>query len=97
MKNDQLIAIETFCTHYKVEYSFVEALQQSELIETVEVDNARFLQVPHLQKIERMIRLHRDLDINMEGIEAVQALLDRIELLNREVTALRNRLRFYEP
>jgi chaperone modulatory protein CbpM len=97
MENDQLIAIEVFCTNYEVEYAFVESLQEHDLIETVIVDNARFLQVPQLNRIERIIRLHHELDINLEGIEAIQGLLSRIEHLDRELASLRNRLRFYEP
>ncbi|GGN11419.1 hypothetical protein GCM10010967_54130 [Dyadobacter beijingensis] len=97
METDQLIAIEVFCSNYEVEYAFVESLQEHELIETVVVDNARFLQIPQLNRIERIIRLHHDLDINLEGIEAIQDLLDRIDFLDREISSLRNRLRFYEP
>ncbi|WP_342086151.1 chaperone modulator CbpM [Dyadobacter sp. OTU695] len=97
MENDQLIAIEVFCTHYDVEYAFVESLQEHDLIETVVVGDTRFLQVPHLSRIERIIRFHRELDINLEGIEAIQGLLNRIEHLDREIATLRNRLRFYEP
>ncbi|MGV3599671.1 MAG: chaperone modulator CbpM [Dyadobacter fermentans] len=97
MENDQLIAIEVFCTNYNVEYAFVESLQEHDLIDTVIVDNTRFLQIPQLHRIERIIRLHHDLDINLEGIEAIQSLLGRIEHLDREIATLRNRLRFYEP
>ncbi|GGH24627.1 hypothetical protein GCM10007423_08240 [Dyadobacter endophyticus] len=97
MENDQLIAIEVFCANYDVEYAFIESLQEHDLIETVTVGNTRFLQVPHLNQIERIIRFHRELDINLEGIEAIQGLLSRIEHLDREMALLRNRLRFYEP
>lgn len=97
MENDQLIAVEVFCSHYDVEYTFVESLQEHDLIETVIVGNVRFLQIPQLNRIERIIRLHHELDINLEGIEAIQGLLSRIEHLDREVASLRNRLRFYEP
>ena len=83
--------------NYDVEYAFVESLQEHDLIETVIVGDARFLQVPQLNRIERIIRLHHELDINLEGIEAIQGLLSRIEHLDREVASLRNRLRFYEP
>ncbi|MCE7060277.1 chaperone modulator CbpM [Dyadobacter sp. CY343] len=96
MENDQLIAIDTFCTYYEVEYSFVESLQNSDLIELVEVNESRFLQIPQLRKIERLIRLHRDLDINIAGIEAVDNLLNRVDNLSREILTLKNRLRFYE-
>jgi chaperone modulatory protein CbpM len=97
MENDQLIAIEAFCTLYNVEYSFVESLESNELIETVIVNDTSFLHIPHLQKIERMVRLHHDLQINTEGIEAVHNLLDRIAAMDTEIMLLKNKLRFYEP
>jgi len=97
MENDQLIAIDAFCTYYEVEYSFVESLESSDLIEFVEVDQGRFLQIPQLQRIERLIRLHRDLDINLAGIEAIDNLLSRVEYQYKEIVSLKNRLRFYEP
>jgi chaperone modulatory protein CbpM len=96
MENDQLIAVETFCTFYNVEFSFVESLQHNDLIETVIVNETPFLQIPQLQKIERMVRLYHDLDINPEGIGAVHILLDQIDYLGREIISLRNKLSFYE-
>lgn len=67
------------------------------MIETVVVSETQFLHVPQLRKIERMIRLHNELDINVEGIEAIHTLLRRIDDMEREITALKNRLRFFEP
>jgi PleD family two-component response regulator len=36
------------------------------------------------------------MDINVEGIEAVSHLLERIQRLQDELTGLKNRLRLYE-
>jgi len=96
METDKLLPTDKFCAYYNVEYSFVETLQEIGLIETVVIQETQFIHIPHLQKIERIIRLHDDLNINPEGIEAVQTLLDRIERMNAEVILLKNRLRFYE-
>ncbi|WP_439585172.1 chaperone modulator CbpM [Dyadobacter bucti] len=96
MENDQLIATEIFCTNYGIEYSFVQSLQESGLIETVVIRETQFLPVPQLQKIERVIRLYHDLDINIEGIEAIDTLLNRIDYMEKEIIALKNKLRFYE-
>ena len=43
-----------------------------------------------------MIRLHHELDINMAGIDSVLHLLNKIEGLQTELLAIRNRLRIYE-
>ena len=42
------------------------------------------------------MRLHFDLDINLEGVDAIYNLLKQVESLKEEITALHNRLRFYE-
>lgn len=96
MEKDQLIATTQFCTFYNVSDSFVESLLDLGLVETVRVQEVQYLQVIHLQEIERMVRLHDDLEINPEGIEAVHLLLKRIGYMQDEIISLRNRLRFYE-
>jgi hypothetical protein len=42
------------------------------------------------------VRLHYDLDINLEGIEAITYLLNRVKNMQAEIIALKNRLRLYE-
>lgn len=55
-------------------------------------------QVPHdeLGRLESLVRLHYDLHINLEGLDAINHLLQRMENLQREVAGLRSRLRLYE-
>lgn len=96
METDQLIATEKFCAYYNVNFTFVESLLEIGLVETITVEETQYLHVPHLHEIERMIRLHDDLDINAEGIEAVHILLHRINEMKNEILVLKNRLRFYE-
>ena len=43
-----------------------------------------------------MIRLHYDLDINLEGIETIFHLLERIETLQHEMHELRKKIGLYE-
>lgn len=96
MDNDQLITSDKFCNYYNVPYSFVASLEEVGLIETVFVQEVQFVQVSHLSRIERIIRLHDDLNINLEGIEAIDRLLDKMDQMNSEIASLRNQLRFYE-
>ncbi len=49
-----------------------------------------------LKDLEKFIRLHYELDINTEGIDAIAQLLNRVENMQDEITRLKNRLRFYE-
>ena len=92
----QLISTDDFCTHYKVEYSFISSLQQNGLIEIIIIDEHSFIDHDHLKNVERLVRLHYDLDINLEGIEAITYLLNRVKNMQDEIVALRNRLGMYE-
>ena len=76
--------------------SFVHSLHEIGLIETITMENTEFIQIPHLQKIEQIIRLHDELDINLEGIQAIDSLLSRLETMQNEMVEMKNRLRFYE-
>ena len=57
----------------------------------------RYLFASQLRDVERYARLYYDLSINIEGIEAIHHLLDRMNGLREEVRTLRSRLRLYEP
>ena|SRR5215217_8972060 len=96
MQTDELILAKEFCSYYKVEYSFIHDLQQFGLVEITSVEEAEYIPQTELQKLEQMIRLHYDLNINLEGIDAIAHLLDRIKNMQNEITFLRNRLKMYE-
>ena len=96
MPNENLIDAQLCCTHYNIEYSFIDSLQQYGLLHISTVKEERFISSNELQKLEKLIRLHYDLDINLEGIEAISYLLDKVENMQFEMTQIRNRLRLYE-
>lgn len=96
MKQEDLISVDEFCRHYSVEVAFVQALQRAELIELVAIRDEMYVRHDQLAQLERMTRFYYDLDINLEGIEVINRLLERIELMHQEITALKNKLRRYE-
>lgn len=96
MENEQLIPAEDCCINYNIEYSFISSLQQYGLLEITTIQETRFLTLNDLQKLEKMIRLHYELEINLEGIEAISHLLNKVEYMQTEMTSLQNRLRLYE-
>ena len=91
-----LISIKTFCTHYDVPNTFIDALQEYELIEIVVSENVNYIKTTQINEVEKLIRLHFELNINLEGLDAVYNLLQRLESLQNEVTTLNNKLRMYE-
>lgn len=96
MQTEYLIAINEYCANHNIEISFISSLQQSELIEITMVENAGFIDNEQLRQLEKYIRFYYELDINLEGIETIQHLLQRVNDLQKEISALRNRIRLYE-
>ena len=96
MQTEYLITIEEFCASHNIEISFVNTLQQNGLIEITTIKDAGFIDAVQLERLEKFICFYYELDINLEGIETINHLLKRIESLQDEITALRNRLRLYE-
>jgi chaperone modulatory protein CbpM len=96
MQRHPLIPADQFCTQHNIELSFISTLHENGLIEIVTVEQTQFIPEAHLPELEKLIRLHYELDINLEGIEAITYLLQRVERLQNELKAIKNRLRLYE-
>ena len=96
METEYLIAVDQFCAFNDIEVSFVSSLQQNGLIEFTTVEETEFLNSEQLQQLEKYIRFYYELDINLEGIDVIMHLLNRVNAQQLEITALRNRLRLYE-
>jgi chaperone modulatory protein CbpM len=96
MATENLIAANDFCVYYNIEYTFINSLQEAGLVHITKVNETTYIPKAELQKLERMIHLHHDLEINIAGIEAITHLLERVELMQENMRGLRNRLRLYE-
>lgn len=92
MENDELIPAKDFCIYHNIEYSFISSLENSGLISITSIEQSSFIPVDEIQKLEKFIRLHYDLDINLEGIETINHLLEKIEEMQKEILNLRNRI-----
>lgn len=96
MTTQHLIAATDFCVYHQVEHTFITSLQEAGLVEVTIIDKTTYIPETELQKLEKMIRLHNELEINVAGIEAITHLLKRVEDIQEEMRDLRNRLLFYE-
>ncbi len=96
MEKTTLIALDEFCALHNIEVSFVSSLSQNGLISITTIQESGFIDNGQLQQLEKFIRLYYELDINLEGIETITYLLQRITNQQEEITVLRNRLRLYE-
>ena len=96
MDKEKLISIQEFCLHYKVPETFINSLYEYELIEIITTENTQYVSITKIKNIEKFIRFHYELDINIEGIHALSNLLDTVENLQDEIKKLNNKVDFYE-
>ena len=96
MQTEYLIAIDEFCVKHDIEVSFIYSLQQTGLIEITTVEEVGYIPVDDIQQLEKFVRFYYELDINLEGIETISHLLQRVTDLQDEIIELRNKLSLYE-
>lgn len=90
MEKTFLISIEDCCANYNIEMEFINSLEDHGLLAPTQVNDQRFIEQDHLQQLEKFISMHYDMDINMEGIEVINRLLDRINEMQQEIMRLKN-------
>ncbi|MGB3776272.1 MAG: chaperone modulator CbpM [Leeuwenhoekiella sp.] len=92
MKTESMILAESFCKSHAIEVTYIYALRDHGFIELVEEQETVFLKTEELPKLEQIVRFNRELEINLEGIEVIIHLLNRIENLQEETRHLKNTL-----
>lgn len=96
MSKENLIPIDQLCTQYHVEMSFFNGLVEFDLIQITTIEQTNYLHSDSINELEKIIRLHQDLYINLEGIDTVLNLLDKIDVLQNELSVIKSRLGLYE-
>jgi hypothetical protein len=96
MQTEYLVKVDEFCANHNIEVSFISSLQQNGLIEITTIKESGFIDLDQLRQLEKIVRLYYELDINLEGIETINFLLQRINSMQDEIIALKNKLRLYE-
>jgi chaperone modulatory protein CbpM len=96
MQTEDMVPANEFCIHHNIELSFIHSLKESGLIEITSIEENSFLPVSQLNQLEKLVRLYYEMDINLEGIETITYLLQRMNEMQQQVVSLNNRLRLYE-
>lgn len=91
-----LIIVSEYCQKCHIDPSFILLLEEGGLIDIDTVGGEKYLLSSQLRELEQYTRMYYDLSINIEGIDAIHHLLNRMESLRQEMNRLRNRLRLYE-
>lgn len=96
MAKSELISIEKIIVHHNLDEEFIANLELYQLIEFVTIDTGKYLHQKELPALEKIIRLHYDLKINMEGIDVINHMTERIKRMQRSILHLENKLKLYE-
>ena len=88
----ELIIVSEYCQKCHIEPSFIEMLEEGGLINVRTEAGKHCLLVSELPNVERYSRMYYDLSINMEGIDAIHHMLERMDDMRREITSLRKQL-----
>ena len=89
------ISVKQFCLFHNIPDSFIRDLDNYQLIEIIEKDNAQHIHIDEVEKLERLMRLHYQLNVNMEGLDIINNLHEQISLLQKEVDELKRKLAIY--
>ncbi len=81
---------------YEVEESFIDSLHEVGLIHLVDHEEERFIEYDELSDLEQFIRWYYDMDINVEGIDALQHMLRKVKSLQSEIHQLRSEIEFFK-
>ena len=92
MQTEEMIVVNEFCIHHNIDISFIHSLQESGLIEITHTEEKLYLHESQLPRLEKMLRLYYEMDINLEGIETITYLLNRMNEMQQQITELNNRL-----
>jgi hypothetical protein len=96
MQMKEYIQINEFCSRQGIQTNMIYSLQDFGLIELTVIDEISYIHHDQLAQAERILRLFSDLDINLEGIDVITHLLNRMHSMQLEIQELKNKLRLYE-
>lgn len=96
MRTQDFFPVVKLCEQYNLEFTFFEELGEIGLIRIEVYRGKKCIHQDALNEVEKIIRIHRDLHVNLEGIDVVMHMLRRQEKLEAELLRLTNKLRRYE-
>ena len=96
MEHVGFIEANEFCMVHNIEPAFIYSLHEYGLIEIRKDEDSIWIPEQEVSPLEKYIRLHFDMEINLEGIDAINHLLNKINHMEKELLLLRQKLAMYE-
>jgi hypothetical protein len=96
MKIETIVHLDQFCEIHQIEISFMEELASFELINLIDDSQKKCIMIDDVPLIEKMIRIHQDLEITPAGINAIFHLLEKLNKKQDEIIRLKTRINLFD-
>lgn len=90
----EFIIIKELYENSQIEPSFIHLLADEGLLEVQIIEGEQYIHESKLYDLERFARWYYDLSINIEGIDVIQNLLNRMDAMTKELYQLRKLCNF---
>lgn len=84
-----LFRLTDICQSHQIEVTFVKKLHENGLLKITVIESREFVDEDQLSQLERYANLYYDLELNIQGIEIVENLLQKIQNLQNEIQFLK--------
>ena len=86
----ELIIITDIYNSSRIEPSFIHLLENEGLIEIQIIEGKQYIEESKITDLERFARWHYDLSINIEGIDVIHNLLDKMNDMEKQLNSLKS-------
>lgn len=92
----EFITITEYCINYHIDPSFMVSLEESDIVSFPVVEKEKVILADQLAELDKYVHLHYDLQINIEGIDAIRHLLQRVHDMQEQIKELQNELHLHK-
>ena len=95
MEIENYFLVKQFCISHDVEIALIESFHEIGFIQILRIKNENYIHLESLSNLEKAIRLNQELAIEINELEIVLGLLDKIENLQEENKVIKAKLESY--
>ena len=96
MEKTKYIQVTTYCKKTNIDSGFVTTLEEYGLIKTKTMKSEVCIAEEDITEVERMFRLHKELGVNLEGIDVINHLVNRLKAVEAELKSAKKIVSLYE-
>lgn len=96
MAAQKIIRLTEYCKHHQIETTFIKELHDNDLIKLQYEKRTAYIPYSELSVLDRMVRMSRDLELNVPGILLVNQLLQRIKDHEQQIRELNSKLSLFD-